>query len=228
MDHTVCPGSKRLRSPKPETITCPSCTYAVEIWSDEARATCPRCKQNVVREGFSSCLDWCAKGKECVGETIFNNYMEKRSVTIRQQLISELEALAGGDTVRIDRSVAVLRVAEELLKKECGDWSVVVPSAILHTLAAAPEEGAARAKKILLKIGLRMDQIDEICTILAGYRAADANSSKNQKIIHDAVALGMVPAHTFVTAEEKAAFNIDLLLTPAARDIAVALFAKTK
>jgi HD superfamily phosphodiesterase len=205
----------------------------VEIWSDEARATCPRCKQNVVREGFSSCLDWCAKGRECVGETIFNNYMEKRSVTIRQQLISELEAFAGRNTDRIDRSVAVLRVAEELLKKECGDWSVVVPSAILHTFAAATEERtagaaeAARAKKILLKIGLRIDQIDEICTVLAGYRAADANSSKNLKIIHDAVALSMVPAYTFVTAEEKAAFNIDSLLTPAARDIAVALFAKS-
>ena len=143
MDHTVCPGSKKMRSPAPESLRCRSCGYDVEIWSDEARATCPRCKQNVVREGFSSCLDWCAKGKECVGETIFNNYMEKRSVTIRQQLISELEAFAGRNTDRIDRSVAVLRVAEELLKKECGDWSVVVPSAILHTLAATPEEGTA-------------------------------------------------------------------------------------
>ncbi len=108
MDHTICPGARQLRSPTPDSIPCPSCGYSVEIWSDEARATCPKCKQNVVREGFSSCLDWCAKGKECVGATIFNNYMERRSVTIRQLLLQEIEALAGKDEIRVNRTIAVL------------------------------------------------------------------------------------------------------------------------
>jgi hypothetical protein len=228
MDHTICPGSKQIRSPKPETIICPSCAYAVEIWSDEARATCPRCNQNVVREGFSSCLDWCAKGKECVGETIFNNYMEKRSVTIRQMLMNELEALAARDTARVDRSIAVLRTAEELLRKECGDWSVVVPSAILHSLAENPGKGVEKARKILLKIGLQTGQIDEICTIITCYRTTDSNGSKNLKIVHDAVIVGGIPAHALVPAADRETFAIDGLLTPTARDIATALLAKTK
>lgn len=226
MDHSICPGSRKLRSPRPDSIPCPSCGYSVEIWSDEARAICPRCKQNVVREGFSSCLDWCAKGRECVGETIFNNYMEKRSVTIRQLLIQEIETLAGKDDERVNRTIAVLRTAEELLKKECGDWSVVVPSAILHTLSQSPREGMAMARKILLKIGLRTVQIDEICTIVESYASADANASKNLMIVHDAVAMGHLPAHAIADSAVKVSFSIDSLLTPTALDIAAAMLAK--
>lgn len=226
MDHTICPGSRQLRSPRPDSIPCPSCGYSVEIWSDEARAACPRCKQNVVREGFSSCLDWCAKGKECVGEAIFNNYMEKRSVTIRQLLILEIEALAGKDVEKINRTISVLRTAEELLKKECGDWSVVVPSAILHTLGENTPEGKTIVRKILLKIGLRNEQIDEICTIVESHKAADPNASKNLMIVHDAVLMADLPAHAIADQSVKTSFSTNDLLTPTARDISAALLAK--
>jgi hypothetical protein len=152
--------------------------------------------------------------------------MEKRSVTIRQLLIQEIETLAGKDDERVNRTIAVLRTAEELLKKECGDWSVVVPSAILHTLSQSPREGMAMARKILLKIGLRTVQIDEICTIVESYASADANASKNLMIVHDAVAMGHLPAHAIADSAVKVSFSIDSLLTPTALDIAAAMLAK--
>lgn len=33
----------------PETVECPACGEAVEIWSDEEDATCPECGKTVLR-----------------------------------------------------------------------------------------------------------------------------------------------------------------------------------
>ena len=63
-----CPGSKNIRQPKPEYIKCPSCGEEVEIWTDEIKTICLKCKAAVMRKEESSCLEWCKYAKECVGE----------------------------------------------------------------------------------------------------------------------------------------------------------------
>jgi endogenous inhibitor of DNA gyrase (YacG/DUF329 family) len=40
----------------------------VEIFSDEIRVKCPKCGEKVYREQVPSCIDWCAKARECLGE----------------------------------------------------------------------------------------------------------------------------------------------------------------
>lgn len=62
-----CPGQDK-RNIKSETITCSSCGYAVEMFSDEVKVSCPKCKQLLCRERLPSCVDWCKFAKECVGE----------------------------------------------------------------------------------------------------------------------------------------------------------------
>jgi len=62
-----CPGSRLIREPAPEYISCPHCGQEMEIWSDELVARCPHCRQVVSREAGASCLDWCAHAAECVG-----------------------------------------------------------------------------------------------------------------------------------------------------------------
>lgn len=62
-----CPGQDD-RNIKTETLTCADCGYKVEIFSDEVKVTCPRCKNLVCRERLPSCVDWCKFAKECVGE----------------------------------------------------------------------------------------------------------------------------------------------------------------
>ncbi|MBI2852799.1 MAG: hemerythrin domain-containing protein [Chloroflexi bacterium] len=66
-----CPGSKAIRNPVPENISCPNCGYEVEIWTDEIKATCPKCKTKVFREAQVSCIDWCPYAKECVGPEVY-------------------------------------------------------------------------------------------------------------------------------------------------------------
>ena len=72
-----CPGSKRIKTPFPEEIRC-YCGETVEIWSDEASTLCKNCNKQVTREMLSTCLDWCAMAKECVGEQKYRKYLQAK------------------------------------------------------------------------------------------------------------------------------------------------------
>ncbi len=62
-----CPGQDD-RNIKTEIITCPECGYKVEIFSDEIKVRCPKCKELVCKERLPSCVDWCKAARECIGE----------------------------------------------------------------------------------------------------------------------------------------------------------------
>jgi len=62
-----CPGQDD-RDIRVGIIKCPDCGYSVEIFSDEAKVKCPRCKTLVCRERLPSCVDWCKFAKECIVE----------------------------------------------------------------------------------------------------------------------------------------------------------------
>ena len=85
MDHIVCPGSRTMRQPVPEMFQCPTCGEEVEIWSDEIKGSCLKCGTTVMRDGFMSCLDWCAMGKDCVGDATYGKYMNNKAESIKKQ-----------------------------------------------------------------------------------------------------------------------------------------------
>jgi len=62
-----CPGQDK-RNVKVEIMKCPGCGYQIEIFSDEVKVACPKCKSLVCRERLPSCVDWCKYARECVGE----------------------------------------------------------------------------------------------------------------------------------------------------------------
>lgn len=70
-----CPGTD-TRYLKVEVKKCQRCGYDVEIFSDEVRVKCPKCKSYVYRE-IPSCIDWCRYAKECVGEKIVKEMKKK-------------------------------------------------------------------------------------------------------------------------------------------------------
>lgn len=70
-DKGFCPGSKLLREPMPEDITCQECRGSVEIWTHELKATCPNCGATVFRERAPSCIDWCRFAEECIGPELY-------------------------------------------------------------------------------------------------------------------------------------------------------------
>lgn len=62
-----CPGQDN-RDIKAEILKCPSCGWEVEIFADEVKIDCPKCKNLVCRDRLPSCIDWCKFAKECIGE----------------------------------------------------------------------------------------------------------------------------------------------------------------
>ena len=62
-----CPGQDD-RSIKSEAIKCPDCGYQAEIFSDEIKVKCPKCRGLICRERLPSCVDWCKAARECIGE----------------------------------------------------------------------------------------------------------------------------------------------------------------
>ncbi|MDP3731488.1 MAG: HD domain-containing protein [Candidatus Omnitrophota bacterium] len=196
-----CPGSKKFKEPQPENIKCPSCGTEVEVWSDEIQFLCPNCKNTTIRqqEG-ASCLDWCKYAKECVGGETYNKYMQNKAITTKDKLINELEEYFGKDTKRINHAKKVMGYAEDLLKQEKADWHIVIPASILHDVGikAAEEkygssagiyqekEGPEIARKILLKTGLKKEDIDEICAIIAHHHSPGVVNTQNFKVLYDA------------------------------------------
>ena len=62
-----CPGSS-TRNLEVDLISCQDCGHEVEMFSDETKRRCPRCKKMVFRDCMPSCVDWCPSARECVGE----------------------------------------------------------------------------------------------------------------------------------------------------------------
>jgi hypothetical protein len=62
-----CPGQDG-RDLKVSTHTCSYCGGEVEMFSDETRVKCPSCGEYVCKEQLPSCVAWCAKARECLGE----------------------------------------------------------------------------------------------------------------------------------------------------------------
>jgi len=73
MSFNKCPGQDK-RNLKAQVLKCSRCGYEIEIFSDEVKVSCPKCKSLVCRERLPSCVDWCKYAKECVGEKAYKKY----------------------------------------------------------------------------------------------------------------------------------------------------------
>ncbi|MDP2941853.1 MAG: phosphohydrolase, partial [Candidatus Omnitrophota bacterium] len=58
-----CPGQEK-RDIEAEALICQDCGYEIEIFSDEAKATCPKCKRVVWKQSLTSCIGWCKYARE--------------------------------------------------------------------------------------------------------------------------------------------------------------------
>ncbi|MFC1703771.1 HD domain-containing protein [Candidatus Omnitrophota bacterium] len=194
-----CPGQEK-RKLTIETLLCKQCGSSIEFFSDEVRRRCSQCKSEVTREVLPTCIDWCRYVKECVGGTTFDKYMADKGETIKEQLIKELEEYFSNDSKRIAHAKRVMQFAQDLLKEEGGDWHIVIPASVLHDVGIKiaeekhgstaghhqEKEGPAIAKKILLKAGFQVKDIDEICTIIAHHHAPGKVDTQNFKVLYDA------------------------------------------
>jgi len=65
-----CPG-RDTRFLRAGLHKCPQCGHKVEIFSDEVRVKCSKCKTYVYRDEIPSCIDWCKFAKNCIGKELW-------------------------------------------------------------------------------------------------------------------------------------------------------------
>ena len=120
--------------------------------------------------------------------------------TAKAALIKAMEAYFNGDAKRINHAIRVTQYAEEMLKSEAGDYSVVIGAAVLHDIGIHQAEkkygstsgkyqeieGPPIARRILTGLGFEQKQIEEICEIIAHHHSPGKVSSKNFAIVCDA------------------------------------------
>ncbi|MBC7190410.1 HD domain-containing protein, partial [Candidatus Aerophobetes bacterium] len=195
-----CPGFYSFLQPKPESIRCPFCGEEVEIWTDEIKTLCPKCKNVVTRDILPQCIEWCSLAKECVGEKLYEKYIQNRKITLKEKLLEKIEEFFGKDRKRIEHAKNVMRFAQKLLEKEKGDWHIVIPASILHDVGIKvteeryhlqdafyqEKEGPPIARKILLELGFKKEDIEKICEIIAFHHSPGKINSQNFKIVYDA------------------------------------------
>jgi len=73
-----CPGSREIKTPYPEPITCFWCHSVSEIWSDEAETACKGCGRTISRDMKPTCLDWCPAAQECIGSEKYERLIKSR------------------------------------------------------------------------------------------------------------------------------------------------------
>lgn len=90
--------------------------------------------------------------------------------------------------------------AEELLKREGGDYPIVIGASVLHDIGIhqaqkkygstigkyQEKEGPPIARRILTRLGFEPNQIEEICDIIAHHHSPGKTTTKNFGILYDA------------------------------------------
>ena len=157
-----------------------------------------------MRDGMMSCLEWCKYGKDCVGEVIFNRYMEGRAAGLKKQILAELETTFGQSADRMKRAGDILHFAEELVATEPADWHIVMPASLLSQVGVTQSPADSQSgsgpmiltddpvEKLLLRSGMKMDDINAICGVLyylGSEETDDRESDANYRVLHDAILL---------------------------------------
>ena len=125
-----CPGSRTIREPRPEYMTCSNCGKEVEIWTDELKATCRNCGTKVFRAQQASCIEWCPHAKECVGPEVYERLMSGAGEELSEG-DNPLEVLRKEHDRALDK-IGLLRAASLCLKLGSTTGSAIWDKGIDH------------------------------------------------------------------------------------------------
>lgn len=155
--------------------------------------------------------------------------------TTKAALITAMEAYFNTDSKRIKHAHSVTGYAEELLKREGGEYIIVIGAAVLHDIGipAAEEkygssagkyqeiEGPPIARQILTRLGFEPEQTDEICRIIAHHHSPGKINTPNFKILYDADWLVNLRDEYDIRDEKKLSSIISkVFLTPGGKTLA--------
>jgi len=72
-----CPGSVGIKgTPTLKVKICPECGNEIELFSGDPCAVCAKCGFTAYNDE-QSCIMWCAKARECVGDEVYERFMKR-------------------------------------------------------------------------------------------------------------------------------------------------------
>ncbi|MBI2909404.1 MAG: HD domain-containing protein [Chloroflexi bacterium] len=119
---------------------------------------------------------------------------------VKDALMQAMEASFGDDERRINHARRVTEYAEEISKREGGDYPIIVAAGVLHDIGIHEAErkhgstsgkyqeieGPPIAREILARLSFEPGQVDEICDIIAHHHSPGKVTTKNFSILYDA------------------------------------------
>jgi HD superfamily phosphodiesterase len=197
-----CPGQDS-RFWQPGAIfesQCPNCGQAVEFFKDESTRRCKQCGHKFVNPKMDfGCASYCKFAEQCLGE-LTPELLAKREDLLKDRVAIEMKKYFQKDFKRIAHASKVARYAEEIVKAERGDPSVVLCAAYLHDIGAREalrkhqstdaqfqeQEGPEVAREILARLGARPELITEVCDIIGHHHHPRDSETTNFKAVFDA------------------------------------------
>jgi HD superfamily phosphohydrolase YqeK len=191
------------------------------------------------------CLDWCQHAEDCVGTDVYTKFLKNKTTGMKRKLLDQMTEYFQGDEKRINHSKAVLELAEEILKGEDADWHIVIPASILHDIGIKraekkygsvsahyqEKEGPPVAEKMLLGLGLKKEDVQEICAIIRYHHTPGKVPTSNLNVVYDAD--GLANLRNGSSEPEKGSGNAGIknwierkFLTESARKIAYKIYSK--
>src|SRR3990170_2829998 len=106
-----CPGSKAIKNPTPELLTCPNCGAEVEIWTNELSYPCSNCGARVFREQHPSCIDWCPYAEECIGPEVYQSLKPESKEPLSDGKVASPIDIVGQEHDKALDKISLLRAA---------------------------------------------------------------------------------------------------------------------
>ena len=154
-------------------------------------------------------------------------------------LARAMEDYFNGDAQRINHAHRVTEYAEELLKREGGDYSIVIGASLLHDIGIhqaqekygstigkfQEKEGPPIARRILTRLGFRQKQIEEICGIIAHHHSPGKINTQNFRVLYDSDGLATLRDESDLQDRSKLSNIIDrVFLTPSGKALATEIY----
>ncbi len=182
-----CPGqdTRYWKSGDIYEEKCPGCGQLLEFFKDDSSRKCKNCGKRVLNPKIDfGCAAYCEHADQCLKE-LPPEILAERSNLLKDRVALEMKKYFSNDFKRISHACNVARYAEQIVKREKGDMSVVLISAYLHDIGIKEAErkyqssaakyqeelGPDIARGILKGLGAEDGLIDEVCDIVGHHHS---------------------------------------------------------
>jgi len=188
MNRSMCPGQD-TRYWRPDDIfnvPCASCGTSIEFFKDDASRRCPKCSARIQNPRLTmGCAQWCEHARECLGYDPKAAAEGADDQSVADRIILAIRRKFGEGSPALEQAVKAHDRARHQLKTGGANPGIVIPAVLMLEFtdgrgeadAADGDRELTGIKSILKDAGVAATALDEVCGIIASYRAGNVIDS---------------------------------------------------